>query len=290
MSNIKIHFAGCDNGVSALCALKAAGVNYRLFTAYPFIKSKSSSTGDFRVSTLYEAQAKFTHTIVDSGLFTMMFGADSQTKKTPEDIREWMHRIVRFANDNEIANASYVECDCQKLISPQFAWELRREMKSLMPGKEIINVFHLEDGKDGFDQLVDFSDYIAISVPELRIAMPKTYRQATCAFAKRAKMLKPKIKIHLLGCTEQYLIEKNRFCTSADSSSWTSPMRFGYCKGNHIRHLTKNTINDGVAIVKQASSHLGFPLTDRASVDSSKRYITAKIFLQDYERWGGSQT
>ena len=69
-----------------------------------------------------------------------------------------------------------VEVDCQKILSPEIAWKFRKEMKRLLPDNRIINVFHLEDGKKGLDRLIDFSDYIAISVPELRIHKNRTYK------------------------------------------------------------------------------------------------------------------
>ena len=39
----------------------------------------------------------------------------------------------------------------------------------------IINVFHIEDGQKGLDRLIEYSDYIALSVPELRILKKKEY-------------------------------------------------------------------------------------------------------------------
>ena len=71
-SNVKVHFAGYDNDERAIAVLKAAGVRYRLFTSYPFIKGRSSDS-DMRVPRLAEMDAGFQHVIMDSGLFTMMF-------------------------------------------------------------------------------------------------------------------------------------------------------------------------------------------------------------------------
>lgn len=166
-NNVKIHFVLSD-GLRFAAILRAADVHYSLFSCYNYIRNKNSNQ-DMKLSQVREDNSGFKHVIMDSGLFTMMFGADNHAPKTPEFMREWMHRICKFASQNKI-KASIVECDCQKLISPEFAWELRQEMKTLLPNNEIINVFHLEDGEQGFKRLVDFSDYIAISVPELRIA------------------------------------------------------------------------------------------------------------------------
>lgn len=293
-SNVKVHFAGYDNDERAIAVLKAAGVRYRLFTSYSFIKNKSSDS-NMKVPRLAEMDAGFEHVIMDSGLFTMMFGADKTTPKTPEFVREWMHRICAFATQNNI-KASFVECDCQKLISPEFAWELRREMRQIMPKAEIINVFHLEDGEQGFRELVDFTDYLAISVPELRIAQSKTYRNTVCALARMAKRQKPGIKIHLLGCTEKYLLERNQFCTTADSSSWTSSTRFGTLDKVHISNINPKQARRACLKVVEAADRYGMRIPDKLARGETKainytaaNYYTAQKCRKDYTQWAGNQ-
>lgn len=293
-SNIKVHFVlGDGNRFAAIC--RAAKVEYALFSCYGYIKNKSSQQ-NMKVNNLRETKSGFKHVIMDSGLFTLMFGADKNKEQTPEFIREWMHRICRFVQDNNI-HASIVECDCQKLISPEYAWELRQEMRDLLPDREIINVFHLEDGKDGFEQLVDFTDYLAISVPELRIAQPKTYRKTVCALARKAKRMKPNIKIHLLGCTEKYLLEHNRFCTSSDSSSWTSGCRYGsFDKNNHISSIKPEMKALAIDRIKHAAKHLDVTLKKEwVNPDSTTytwmagNYWAAVYCRENYIRWAGNQ-
>ena len=294
MSNIKVHFAGYDNNLRAIAVLRSAEVNYRLFTCYPFIKSKRVGQ-DMRVSNLYETQAGFKHLILDSGLFTMMFGAEGGGAKTKEDIREWMHRIVQFVQQNNIT-ASIVECDCQKLISPEFAWELRKELRQLLPNHEIISPFHLEDGEDGFRKLVDFSEYIAISVPELRIAQPKTYKNTVCALSRIARKQKPSIKIHLLGCTEEYLLKRNTFCTSADSSSWTSSARFGRIANRHVSQLSESAVSDAMDTITSYANKHGEEfqkqftrLNEKGMHYTAVNYWDAVLSKASYSKWAGSQ-
>ena len=38
--NIKVHFAGPDNDMTAYAGLMTAGVKYNLYSCYPFIVSK----------------------------------------------------------------------------------------------------------------------------------------------------------------------------------------------------------------------------------------------------------
>lgn len=289
--NIKVHFAGShSNDLDVIASIYAAGGRYFLLTAFPFIENKKSIQ-DMTVDRLYEFAFPWKHVIVDSGLFTLMFGAKKTAPKTKEFIREWMLRLCRFVKDNNI-DASIVECDCQKIISPEYAWELRREMRDILPDNEIINVFHLEDGPDGFEKLCEFSDYIAISVPELRIAQPKKYKNTTCALAKMARKIKPEIKIHLLGCTERYLLKANRFCTSADSSSWSAAMRFGFIDGKRVSSLTQNAIDEANEKIDKVIRDIGMPPVKRSDYrwqyDAGAYYSALRCF-ENYTKWGGNQ-
>lgn len=290
-SNIKVHFAGShSNSLDVISAIYAAGGRYFLLTAYPFIENKKS-TEIQKTNKLYEFMLPWNHVIVDSGLFTLMFGAKKSVPKTKEFISEWMHRLVRFVQANDL-DASIVEVDCQKIISPEFAWELRKEMRELLPDKEIINVFHLEDGQDGFERLCEFSDYIAISVPELRIAQPKGYKNTTCALARLAKRIKPDIKIHLLGCTEKDLLIHNTFCTSADSSSWASSMRYGFIDKNHVSSIRSDAIDKANDAIDNVYKDIG--ITPEPRKEKRRQYDAAAFYSalrcrENYERWCGSQ-
>lgn len=288
-SNCKVHFAGSDNAASAVCALKAAEVRYRLFTAYSFIKDKKTS---YKVQEIVENRAQFEHVIVDSGLFTLMFGAKKGSRITEEDMREWAHRIASFASENRIENASFVECDCQKVCGAEAAWRIRRELRDLMPDREIINVYHLEDGAAGFDKLVEFSDYIAISVPELRIHRPKQYKQMVSALARRARRLKPSVKIHLLGCTEKGLLQENAFVTSADSSSWLSPARYGFFGKRRTNALKEEFKEQSVRKVQEAAEEIGLDIgsiTESKAKNVATYYLSALLCKRDYSTWCGSQ-
>lgn len=287
-SNIKVHFAGCDNGRIDLLALRAAKINYRLFSCYGFIKNKTLDKS-FRVDNLVEMKMGFKHVIMDSGLFTMMFGSGAGKEITKDAIYDWMLRIVSFVKANNI-RASVVECDCQKLISPEYAWELRKEMRSLLPNQEIINVFHLEDGKDGFNRLCEFSEYIAISVPELRKAQPKRFKESVCGLAKTARVIKPDIKIHLLGCTDNALLKNNRFCTSADSSSWSffnrsSNDTYGY----HRNQINDVGFNNAMKEIKIEARKQEVAMNEKQLIRAATSYIGASVSRKHYEKYAGKQ-
>lgn len=288
-SNCKVHFAGGDNDPAVISVLRCCDVRYRLFTAYPFIKTEKSS---YRVKSLSELQARFSHVIIDSGLFTLMFGAQKGKAFDKNDMRSWMKRIVTFAADNKINDASFVECDCQKIIGAAKAWDIRREMRELMDGREVINVFHIEDGQDGFEQLVEFSDYLAISVPELRIHKPGQYKNMVTALVRKARSHKPDIKIHLLGCTERKLLVDNKNVTSADSSSWLAPVRYGSLMQYRTNNLKAEFKNEAAALVIAKSQELGFEIKNPTAIGKktiAMNYLSAGYCLSNYRKWCGSQ-
>lgn len=176
--NVKVHFAGAEN-VEFGWILHDAGVNYFLFTVLPFIMDQFNiKWGRITNCKHLEPQdvlpkiAK--HVIMDSGLFSIMFGACKNVRPDEAFIRRYKDAICRFINDHKAYSLTCVECDCQKLLGTDLAWELRKQMQKQIPNR-IINVFHFEDGKRGLDSLIDFAQYIAISVPEIRIVKPKTY-------------------------------------------------------------------------------------------------------------------
>lgn len=290
MSNCKVHLV-IDNDVRQTLAMRSAGANYALFSAYQFIATKKQSYATEITPNWF----KFNHVIVDSGLFTLMFGAKKDQKLEYADLYDWMQRLAQFANENDVRNASWVECDSQKLVGAEATWEIRREFERMMGEREVINVFHLEDGPDGFDRLVDHSRYIAISVPELRINRPKKYKQIASTLARRARMLKPDIKIHLLGCTEPAMLAENSFVTSADSSSWLSWARYGWAKGKNAHHVSQmhdDMIEIAVERIADAARMYGIdyaPATQKQREHDASKHFNAVSELAKYRKACGPQ-
>lgn len=292
-NNIKIHYAGSHGDPNErYAALWAAGARRYLQTAYPYILKKDVD----QIEKVEIPWLKFPwkHVIIDSGLFTLMFGSAKNTEKTPEMIKNWMHRLVKFMQVQQFDKdkVAVVEVDAQKVISPEFTWELRKEMRRLLPGQEIINVFHLEDGQDGFEKLCQFSDYIAISVPELRIAQPGRFQNTTCALARLARKIKPDIKIHLLGCTQKDLLKHNKFCTSADSTSWSAGAMYGTIDGIHTSRLKPESITKANKEIQYVMNKFGLPkrdITDKQKWFYAVNYYNALKCNKDYTEWCGDQ-
>jgi len=238
-SNLKVHFAGAEVLLHTLCQIEAK-IKYSLFTVYPFIKNKKKLL-DIKHSPIFNTiKNEFNHVIMDSGLFTLMFGS-RKGKKTEKFLSYWTDCILKFMEVNNY-KGTYVEVDCQKVLGVNQAWKFRKYMKSKSKNRQI-NVFHIEDGLKGLDRLIEFSNYIAISVPELRILKKKDYCFRLVNYIKNKK---PNIDIHLLGCTELKILEQCKFCSSSDSTSWMQPMRYGAFdlqnEKRNIKNINKNKI------------------------------------------------
>ena len=294
-SNLKVHYAGSDNSLPHTVAANLADVRYSLFTCYPFIKTKKVDS-DFKyaedmlfVPRIIQPIRK--HVIMDSGLFTLMFGADKGKPQTIESLTVWQDKTAQFVYQNELT-CTCVEIDCQKVLGVDEAWYFRERMRKVMPNNRHINVFHLEDGAKGLDRLIEFSDYIAFSVPELRIHRPKTYRNDLQVLTNYAKNRKPTIDIHLLGCTEQNLLRDNKFCTSSDSTSWLAANRYGrigYKKYhvNDIRATAREAVRN--RILQEFKKYSKQDVANTTLKYTEDAYYCAIINKAKYESAVGSQ-
>lgn len=253
--NIKVHFAGCEVQ-NQFEAIKTLGVNYGLYTCYPFVermifkkpKSPIMALKFMNKDNLAKEIPHYIiksnkHTIQDSGLFTLMFGA-AKGNCDEKLVNLWYDKLVEFTLENSL-DVTCVEVDCQKLLGVEKAWEFRKRIKEDLKGHRIINVFHLEDGRKGLDRLIEFSEYIAISVPELRFAKKSNH---VVWLANYIKNKKPSIDIHLLGCTQMNILRECKFCTSADSTSYISGKRFGFLGTKHINSLITENVKNMVGL------------------------------------------
>lgn len=96
--NIKVHFAGMES-IQKAAVMHAVGVQYYLFTCYPFVLSRmkgGKSRSQYYIPT--ELQSFGKHVIMDSGLFTLMFGA-AKGRKDEKFIMKWMTELVGFVKE-----------------------------------------------------------------------------------------------------------------------------------------------------------------------------------------------
>lgn len=294
-SNIKVHFAGCDGQVDASVALRYADVRYRLYSCYPFIVNKKPDDNFLipEACALKQDDHDFKHCIQDSGLFTLMFGAGKGRQQTVDTLIQWQDKLVEFVKQNNLG-CTCVEIDCQKVLGVDEAWFFRERMKNMLPNNRQINVFHYEDGMYGLDRMIEFAEYIAISVPELRIIKRKTYKEDVNQIAHYIKSKKPEIDIHLLGCTELNSLKANTFCTSADSTSWITGLRYGNVNmtNKHEKQIDRNVLERRKKGCQMIAKDKGWNIetTKKSLCRVAKWSVCASICKSEYERVAGSQS
>lgn len=291
-SNVKAHFAGAE-GVDRAIIANDAGVKYFLFTVLPFIMKQFDVKWGYITNARHlKPQAelpKFSrHIIMDSGLFSLMFGACKDVHPDESFIRRYKDAICNFVHENKAYGLTCVECDCQKLLGVDLAWQLREQMRNQIPNR-IINVFHYEDGKKGLDRMIEFSNYIAISVPELRIVKPKTYKEDTYRLASYIKEKKPGIDIHLLGGTEFEMLRRCKFCTSADSTSWATANRFGTIMGKHVNSLRPEKMAELREHITQLLVSMDIEPKENRVRDFTYSWLSAYLHRQQYIKYAGNQ-
>ena len=245
--NIKVHWAGAEVQNQYL-ATDLMGVNYHLYTAYPFVEKMIFKKGHAPIMPLkWQKQNPYEeipqniirhniHTIQDSGIFTLLYSA-MNGRTNNELIARYYDALVSFTLEHA-SGATCVELDCQDLCGTELAWEYRERFRKDIPNR-IINVWHGIDGKDGLDRLIEFADYIAIPVLHFPL---RNRLEFTVSMANYIKTKKPSMDIHLLGCTSEEILKACRFCTSSDSTTWTGVKRFGYIDGAHQSRIKTNEV------------------------------------------------
>lgn len=220
-----------------------------------------------------------------------MFGAGKNRKVDHDYLIRWQDKLIKFVMQNHL-KCTCVEIDCQKLLGVEEAWFFRKRMKEKLPNRQI-NVFHYEDGKEGLDRLIDFSDYIAFSVPELRLVKPKTYKKDAVYLARYAKKRKPDIDIHMLGCTEYGMLKDISFCTTADSTSWLSGVKYGYFsdgrRKGHINTFKPEIVQERERKVLSILHERNVELKPKTLRYSTSASLCASIAKQRYADLAGNQ-
>lgn len=277
---IKVHFAGLENN-NFITAVSEMGVQYGLYTAFPFVYRKLFSKNKGRGANLVDIprkiNGKMRHTIQDSGLFSLLYGAHAKLANS-KTVYKWYDALVEWTLQHG-QDVTCVEVDCQDILGQDEAWEFRERMRRDLPNNRIINVFHLSDEVKGLDRLIEFSDYIGVGS-----GTPNNSSATMFEVASYIKERKPECDIHLLGCTNLKTIRRCNFCTSCDSVSWKSPMRFGHIMGYHISDLDTAKIQDMVGQETWDS------IRKVGSEQSTNAFCASiELYKRQYEKSAGNQ-
>lgn len=225
---MRIHLAGTDT-VRFTMAPAVAGCGCFLSSYFHSIRGRYKSAELKRQIALYHHLSnRGAEWIMDSGLFTMMFGAGKGKRYSKADL---LNYTDQYLDDMEMLGFRHtvVEMDVHKVLGMDDLPEFRAKFERRWQLERTMFVFHLEETMEGLKALARRYPYIALSIPELRMNVHRiggNLRNAIHRMVGLAREQNPQVKIHLLGCTQPSLMELEGVWT-CDSSSWLQANSFG---------------------------------------------------------------
>jgi len=231
---MKVFLAGCE-GLDFFDVCIRAGIKNCLISYYHVNKSPEST------NKLLKYVSQVDELICDSGLFTLMFGAGKGGTHTLQSLTQYTVDYIKYAQSLNNPKITFVESDVHKLLGMPAVFELRKRFED--SGLKVLYTWHIEEGIDGLYKLADKYDYIALSVPELRVLFTgkkMRYQDGVKDLLNRIRThCGTKMpKIHLLGNTIQETMETN-LAYSCDSTSYKSGVRYGNCVVYKDKKLTQ---------------------------------------------------
>jgi len=173
--------------------------------------------------------------IMDSGLFTFMFGAGKGKLRTYDDYKRYAETYVQDILDMGWQH-EIVECDVQRVLSVEECHRLREEVFEQC-GLPVMYVWHIPEREGGLRAMAEKYDRIAISIPEFRevFAKPENQvhgasmqvRSATLRALSIIRQAVDQPRVHLLGNTSLSLLKMHAPAFSSDSSSWIYAYSYG---------------------------------------------------------------
>ncbi len=222
---MKIFCAGGDRTEFSI-AMQAVGYPYRLCSYY-YLKEEPRTRALMMECIAMAPESEW---IMDSGLFTLMFGSGQGILKGFDDFKRYAVDYVAAMKEWGWRHA-IVECDIQRVLGVAETHRLREEVFE-PSGLEVIYVWHVPEGEAGLAAMARRYKRIAVSIPEFR----QVYGSGGFSdggAVKKAMLHSLKVirdsggnpRVHLLGNTERSLIDAPG--DSCDSTSWMSGGRFG---------------------------------------------------------------
>jgi len=220
---MKIYFAGVD-AIYEIDAVSDVGVKYAL-TSYE--KWRRTDLLKFN-NTNY---GKFTSVIVDSGLFSYLWGNKSHIAYDKDFYYNYLDNYSKFIEGSRFENMRFVELDVQEKLGVDFAWELREKLVGRFGKSKIINVCHEIDGDP--TSLIEYADYLAVGINQRLKKYGREYIYKYIDFIYK-KALTSNTKVHLLGVTRPADLYMCWGATSCDSTSWLAKWIYGNYKTHNF--------------------------------------------------------
>ena len=230
---MKLHLAGAENFY--WCGKLGGGTSFLMSYFYAFHKARNTD----EVLRILRNDPTDSW-IMDSGLFTMMFGAESHKKYERKDLEAYTHRYIDTMQAIGYTG-TIVEMDVHKILGMEALQDFRRIFEERWPLERTIFVYHIEEKIEGLRAMCKKYPYIALSIPELRkVVKHIPVKQYVYQLLVEAKKANPDVRIHLLGNTQPDLLMSDMYST-CDSTSWMYDMLTGTCsqleiKGDQIKN------------------------------------------------------
>jgi hypothetical protein len=219
---VKLFLAGADQ-YDWQCRA-AAGGSCTMLGSYYYIGASPKKND--RWARFYHEYKNKVEWIVDSGLYTMMFGAGKGKTYTKDELLKYTGdylRTMRTLGYDE----TIVEMDVHKVLGVEHLPQFRGMFEEQWGVDKTIFVWHVEEGMDGWHKLVERYPFVAISCPELRIIRTRgaDLKPMILDLIRRARAINPNVRVHLLGNGEPKALELAGYY-SADTLGWKSGVRF----------------------------------------------------------------
>lgn len=239
---MKLFLAGTDD-VNKLKAVFVSKHPY-ILSSYLYSFYDCSVKAHLRWKEQYDfGKARGAEWIMDSGLFSMMFGAQKDRTFTEKELLVYTNDYI--AKMKEIGYTdTIVEMDVHKILGLDSLKKFRKIFETEYDVEKTIFVWHIEEEIRGWEKLVARYPYIALSIPELRKVLSDVkMKHFIRSMLRKAHRVNKNVRVHLLGCTEQGLLQQSGYYSS-DSSSWLYSQTFGKPSEYHHGRMMQRLISD----------------------------------------------
>lgn len=163
------------------------------------------------------------HVIVDSGIFTLLYGparAENPAARNDKLFSQWLRTIEDLAKVTK--RATFVEWDAQDVVGLNTIRQYRAAAENVAPGR-LMYVWHRADGAESLREHA--GRYVGIT-----LRGDFGYRDNLVGTAQSAARVLRSLgaRVHLLGVSsEKILFQLRGLFDTFDSSSWCAETRFG---------------------------------------------------------------
>lgn len=172
--------------------------------------------------------------IIDSGIYTIykdLWQGKFDNIELTDHIKDYTHKYMELLSKAKVTDP-FIEVDSQNITAPDDIWELREIIRSYGFEKQVIYVWHLDDGMEAFERLIKDPKVHRISISG------REWQERGVPIENWLK-IENKYKddfvgkhVHVLGTTNPKLYSHCADSHSCDTSSWNAMLLYGEAKVN----------------------------------------------------------